>query len=402
MMNLKNKKIIAGICGGIAAYKTAGVVSKLVQAGADLQVMMTHGAKEFITPLTFQALTGKPVLSDIFRDNPLAHVNVAHAAELFVIMPATYHIVGKLAAGLADDMLTTTLAASRAPILLVPAMESQMYSNPIYQQNQALLERLGYRFVPPEVGYLASGRQGSGRFPTEEKVLRAIATILQDRTLLAKKRILITAGPTREMIDPMRCITNKSSGKMGFAIAEQAQQMGAEKVLLIAGPTQLQTPTNVEVCRVETAEDMSKTVLAQAAEYDTVIMAAAVADWRPKQEALQKIKKTKRESLSLELEKTPDILKELGKRKKREQVLVGFAAESEHLLENAKKKLEEKNLDLIVANSLTKAGSGPESEANEITLLYRNGSVEALPLLDKHEAARELLLRIAQLKMRQK
>ncbi len=396
-MTLKNKKIVAGICGGIAAYKTAGVVSKLVQAGADVQVIMTHGAQEFITPLTFQALTGKSVLSDLFRDNPLAHVNLAHQADLFVIMPATYHIVGKLATGLADDILTATLAATRAPVLLVPAMESRMYSNPIYQQNQRTLEGLGYRVVQPESGYLASGRQGLGRFPSEEKILQAVTSILQNRTLLANKRILVTAGPTREMIDPMRCLTNKSSGKMGFAIAEQAQWMGAGKVLLISGPTQLKAPTNLELCRVETADEMAKAVLSEAANFDIIIMAAAVADWRPKKIAEHKIKKENANTLRIELEKIPDILKALGQRKKKQQLLIGFAAESEKLLENAKKKLQEKNLDMIVANSLTNPNSGPESETNEITLIFKNGSQKILPPMDKQDAARELLQRIVQL-----
>jgi phosphopantothenoylcysteine decarboxylase/phosphopantothenate--cysteine ligase len=397
MRALENKKIVAGICGGIAAYKAAGVVSKLVQEGAEVRVVMTHGAKQFVTPLTFEALTHTRVLTDVFHDDPLAHVELAHQTDLFIIMPATYHVVGKLACGLADDMLTTTLAATRAPVLVVPAMESQMYTHPIYQENQRKLEKLGYRFLEPESGPLASGRQGIGRFPAEEKILRAIERVFEDHTRLSGLTILITAGPTREMIDPMRCITNKSSGRMGFALAEAASVMGAEKVLLVSGPTELIPSLKANIIRVESAEEMQKTVLAHASDYRVVIMAAAVADWRPKQIAKNKIKKRTMNTLTIELEKTADILDELGRSKRSNQILVGFAAESDQLIENAKKKLKSKHLDLMVANSLLQRDAGPEAETNQVTLLYKDGRCEALPLLHKREVAREILTRVARL-----
>jgi phosphopantothenoylcysteine decarboxylase/phosphopantothenate--cysteine ligase len=277
-------------------------------------------------------------------------------------------------------------------------MESQMYSNPLYQENQVKLKRMGYRFLEPDAGHLASGRQGIGRFPPEEEILRAIEQIFLYSSLLSGFKVLVTAGPTREMIDPMRCITNKSSGKMGFALAEEAHTMGAEDVLLISGPTQIAAPTGINFVKVESAEEMKKCVLERAGRYDFVIMAAAVADWRPKKVAAQKIKKLNSGRLIIELEKTPDILKELGRRKTKSQILVGFAAESENLLLNAKKKLQDKNLDLVLANSLNQRGSGPESHCNQITLLHKNGTKEALPLMEKRDAAIELWRRIVHLK----
>lgn len=390
---LKDKCIVAGISGGIAAYKAAGVVSKLAQAGAEMRVIMTRAACEFVTPLTFEALSRRKVLTDLFRDDPSLHIELAYRAELFVLMPATYNLIGKLANGLADDFLTTTLAATRAPVLVVPSMESQMYTNPIFQQNKRKLEALGYRFLEPEVGHLASGRSGIGRFPAEEKILQAIETIFTERALLQGCRVLVTAGPTREMLDPMRCLTNKSSGKMGYALAEQARNCGAE-VCLISGPTQLEPPTGVEFVRVESAEQMRDTVLKRAPKFDLIVMAAAVADWRPKKVLRQKLKKASTHELTLILERTPDILAELGRRKKKNQILIGFAAETEKLLEQARQKLKEKNLDLVVANDITAPGAGPESETNIATLLYRDGRSEALPCLPKRELAAEILRRV--------
>lgn len=396
MSALAGKRIVVGICGGIAAYKAAYIVSHLTQAGADVRVIMTRAACEFVTPLTFQSLSHSRVLTDLW-DEPLAHVELAYDADLFVLMPATYNIIGKLAHGIADDLLTTTLAATRAPVLVIPAMESQMYTNPVFQENKKKLAELGYRFLEPETGHLASGRQGIGRFPSEEKILNAIEEILAERALLRGHRVLVTAGPTREMLDPMRCITNRSSGKMGYALAEQARNFGADSVCLITGPTQLVPPAGVECIRVESAEEMRAAVLERSSQFDLVLMAAAVADWRPKKASAHKLKKSARRELTLVLERTPDILSELGKRKKRDQILVGFAAETEQLLEHARKKLKEKNLDLVVANEITAPGAGPEVETNIVTVLYRDGRSETLPCLPKREVAREILRRLAQI-----
>lgn len=395
MSTLSGKKIIAGICGGIAAYKAAYIVSKLAQAGAEVRVIMTRAACQFVTPLTFESLSHNRVLTDLWAE-PLAHVELAYSADLFVLMPATYNIIGKLAHGIADDLLTTTLAATRAPVLVIPAMESQMYTNPIFQENRKKLAERGYRFMEPEAGHLASGRQGIGRFPSEEKVLKAIEDILAERSLLRGHRVLVTAGPTREMLDPMRCITNKSSGRMGYALAEQARNLGADSVCLISGPTQLEPPAGVEYVRVESAEKMKEAVLKRFAQYDLILMAAAVADWRPKKVLTQKLKKSGARELTLVLEKTPDILAELGRRKKKDQILVGFAAETEKLLEHAREKLTEKNLDIVVANDITAPGAGPEVETNIVTLLYRDGRSETLPCMTKRELAAEILRRCAQ------
>ncbi|MCL6642331.1 MAG: bifunctional phosphopantothenoylcysteine decarboxylase/phosphopantothenate--cysteine ligase CoaBC, partial [Candidatus Bipolaricaulota bacterium] len=352
MSTLAGKRIVAGICGGIAAYKAAYIVSKLAQAGAEVRVIMTRAACQFVTPMTFETLSHRKVLTELWEE-PLAHVELAHSADLFVLMPATYNIIGKLAHGIADDLVTTTLAATRAPVLVIPAMESQMYTNSIFQENRKKLSELGYRFLEPERGHLASGREGIGRFPSEEKILQAIEEIFRERALLRGHRVLVTAGPTREMLDPMRCITNKSSGKMGYALAECARNFGADEVCLITGPTQLLPPAGVECVRVESAAEMKEAVLERFAQYDLILMAAAVADWRPKKVSSQKLKKSGARELTIVLEKTPDILSELGRRKKKSQTLVGFAAETERVLEHAREKLREKKLDIVVANDIT-------------------------------------------------
>jgi phosphopantothenoylcysteine decarboxylase/phosphopantothenate--cysteine ligase len=401
MSVLSGKKIVAGICGGIAAYKAAGVISQLTQRGADVQVVMTRAACEFITPLTLEALSHRPVLVDLFRDEPLTHVELAYQADLIAVMPATYDVIGKIAAGIADDYLTTLIAATRAPVLLIPAMESQMYENPIFRHNKRKLEELGYRFLEPEVGHLASGRVGVGRFPAEEKVLKAIEQMLEERSLLQGLKVLVTAGPTRERIDPMRCITNRSSGKMGYALAEAARDLGAERVLLISGPTQLELPAGVEVIQVESAEEMCDAVLKHALGYNWVLMAAAVADWRPKRPLAQKESKLSAQDLTLELERTPDILRELGeslKRKRKRPLLVGFAAETGDVVRKAKEKLKKKRLDVIVANDILQEGAGPEIDTNIVTLIFKDGRIEPLSKMPKHELAREIVKRLAQLK----
>ncbi len=357
---------------------------------------MTRAACHFVSPATFEVLSHNKVLTDLW-DEPLAHVELAYDADLFVLMPATYNIIGKLAHGIADDLLTTTLAATRAPVLVIPAMESQMYTNPIFQENKRKLAELGYRFMEPETGHLASGRQGIGRFPSEEKVLKAIEEIFAERSLLKGHRVLVTAGPTREMLDPMRCITNKSSGKMGYALAEQARDFGADAICLISGPTQLEPPVGVEFVQVESAAEMHKAVIERFPKFDLILMAAAVADWRPKRVSAHKLKKSGARELTLVLEKTPDILAELGRRKKKGQIIVGFAAETEKLIEHARAKLKEKNLDLAVANDITAPGAGPEVDTNIVTLLYRDGRSEELPCLPKRQVAREILHRVVQL-----
>jgi phosphopantothenoylcysteine decarboxylase/phosphopantothenate--cysteine ligase len=394
MNTLKRKRIVVGMCGGIAAYKAASIVSKLTQAGAEVRVIMTRAACEFITPLTLESLSHNKVLTDLFRDEPLAHVELAHSSDLFLLMPATYNIIGKLAHGIADDLLTTTLAATRAPVLVIPAMESQMYTNPVLQENKKKLSELGYRFLEPETGHLASGRSGVGRFPSEERILRAIEEIFTERALLRGRRVLVTAGPTREMLDPMRCFTNRSSGKMGYALAEQARNLGADVVCLISGPTQLAPPAGVEFVKVESAAEMHKAIIERFPKFDLILMAAAVADWRPKKALSHKLKKSDANELTLVLEKTPDILSELGKRKKKNQILVGFAAETERVLKHAHEKLKAKNLDIVVANDITAPGAGPEVETNIVTLLYRDGRNEALPCMSKRELAAEILQKI--------
>lgn len=396
---LSNKVILAGICGGIAAYKAAGVVSKLQQAGAKVHVIMTRAACQFVSPLTFETLSHQRVLTDLFQGEPLAHVELAHKADLVIVMPATYDIVGKLANGIADDFLTTTIAATRAPVLLVPAMDAQMYGNLIFQENKRRLEALGYLFLEPEVGYLASGRIGIGRFPSKEKVLGKIEEILTERSLLSGWKVLVTAGPTRERIDPMRCITNRSSGKMGYALAGAARDLGAKHVLLISGPTQLTPPAGVELIKVESAEEMCEAVLRHVSSYDVVLMAAAVADWRPKEVLAEKESKLAQGALILE--RTPDILKALGERlegKRKRPLLVGFAAETGDLISKAKAKLKEKKLDVIVANDVSKKGIGPESDENAVTLIYKDGRSESLGKMLKLKLAREILKRIAAIK----
>lgn len=399
-MDLSGKTIIAGICGGIAAFKAAGIVSKLHQMGADVRVIMTEAATHFVGPLTFEALSQSDVLVNLFEDEPLAHVNLAHKADLIVVMPATYNMIGKVSQGIADDYLSTILSVAQAPVLFVPAMETQMYESQVFQENMhKRLLKLGHWVLEPESGHLASGRAGKGRFPSDEKVLEKIEEIFTLRDLFKGKKILITAGPTRESIDPMRVITNRSSGKMGYALADRARDFGAE-VLLISGPTQLAPPHGVELIYTESAEEMRDAVLAQAADADVIIMSAAVADWRPAEVSEKKESKLSSEKMSIELERTPDILMELGdalKNASRKPVIIGFAAESDDLLEKAKGKLERKSLDMIVANDLSQEGAGAEVDTNIATLLYKDGSLEELPKMSKQELAKKILRAIAEL-----
>ena len=399
MSELSGKRIACGICGGIAAYKAAGVVSQLRQCGADVHVVMTPAARQFVTPLTFEALSHNPVLSDLWRDAPLEHVRLAHRADLIVLMPATFDVVGKIAHGLADDYLSTLMAAASAPTLFVPAMETGMVENPIYHRNRRELEVRGHRFLEPEAGALASGRSGRGRFPGEDRILEEILSIFAEGSILKNRSVLVTAGPTRERLDPMRVITNRSSGKMGYALAQAARDFGAQRVRLVSGPTQLPEPPGVKTERVESAVDMRDAVLRLASMHDVIVMAAAVADWQPKRVDRQKSSKLTDDELTIELERTPDILTELRAALGSSPdgpLVVGFAAETDDLVSKARSKLRSKGLDLIVANDISASDVGPESDDNAVTIVDPQGNAESLPRQAKRALAREIMRRVAQ------
>lgn len=394
MSNLQGKRIVLGVCGGIAAYKAAALCSKLSQAGADVRVIMTKSATQFVAPLTFQTLSRSPVYVDTFEEknaSVVAHIDLADHADLFVIAPATANMIGKLALGLGDDMLSTTLLATTAPIFVAPAMNVHMYENAAVRQNMDGLKSRGVRFIEPGVGQLACGYVGRGRLEEPEAIVAYLEDYAAAGRTLAGRNVLVTAGGTIERIDPVRYLTNDSSGRMGFAIAEEARRMGA-KVTLVAGRTDGPLPDGVRVVRAGSALEMLEAVLAEYENSDIVIKAAAVADYRPAAQAGQKIKKTG-ETLTLELVRNPDILQTLGERKTN-QVLVGFAAETERLDEYAQQKLHKKNCDLVVANDVSKPGSGFGTETNEVRIFDRNGLVAALPMLHKNEVA-ERLLRLA-------
>jgi len=383
------KTVVLGVTGGIACYKAVELTRLLVKDGFRVQVVMTHGAMEFVTPLTFQTLSGQPVASETFnltQESEIGHINVADSADLFVIAPATANIIGKIAAGIADDLLTTVLMATRAPVLIAPAMNIHMYANPILQENLRKLRRVGYYLMEPADGYLACGYEGKGRLPEPEIILEEVRALLRKKDLGGEK-MLITAGPSREPLDPVRYISNRSSGKMGYAMARAALRRGAE-VALVSGPTGIEPPMGARLIPVITAAEMRAAVLKEFATCTTVIMAAAVADYRPVRAAN---KKMKRETgpLELRLEPNPDILKELGAMKDG-KFLVGFAAETEELTANAKKKLNAKNLDMIVANDVTREGSGFDGDTNIATILDRNGAARSLPLMTKDELADEI------------
>ena len=392
---LKDKQIILGVTGGIAVYKAAELVRLLVKAGANVHVVMTRAAQEFVTPLTFQTLSGNPVHTELFNliaEREIGHISLADRADLFIIAPATANVVGKIANGIADDMLTTTVMATKAKVLIAPAMNCNMYENPLYRENEDKLRRHGYRFVAPAKGFLACGWEGEGKFQ-EPAVIVEEAIRLLTQPDLAGKTVLVTAGPTREEIDPVRFVSNHSSGKMGYAIAREAWQRGAE-VTLVSGPTALPAPWGVRLVRVESAWDMHEAVLDRAAGCDVIVKAAAVADYRPESRAPEKMKKTG-ERLTLDLVKNPDILQELGTKKGAGQILVGFAAETTALRDHALAKLQAKNLDLIVANDVSAVDAGFNVDTNRVRLLFRDGRDEELPLAGKNEVARQILDRIA-------
>jgi phosphopantothenoylcysteine decarboxylase/phosphopantothenate--cysteine ligase len=391
---LRDKTIVLGVTGGIAAYKAAEIASQLTQAGARVNVIMTEEAVQFISAVTFRALTGRPVVTEMFdlaSEFSIEHVSLAKAADIVVIAPATANIIAKMAAGIADDMLCCTVLATRAPVLVAPAMETNMYTNPITQDNLSRLKARNFLIVGPATGWLASGREGLGRLVDIKDIIGSICQVLGRGEDLAGRHIVVTAGGTQEPIDPVRYLSNRSSGKMGYALAEAARDRGA-KVTLVTAPASLPEPVGVDVIRVCTAEEMHHSVEETVVKADALIMAAAVADYRPKKTAKDKIKKGKA-GLTLELECTPDILGTV----KGNLIKVGFAAESSNLVENAREKLKQKGLALIVANDITASDSGFGTDTNRVTIIDRKGKADRLPLLPKREVADKVLDRVATL-----
>lgn len=389
---LKGKTVVLGVTGSIAAYKAADIVSLLKKSGAKVKVIMTHASKNLIGEITLQTLSGCPVYSEMFN-NPASweidHISLAKSADAFVVAPASANVIGKIANGIADDMLTTTAMATEAIKIIAPAMNSKMYLNPIVQLNMDKLKSLGYKFVEPVSGILACGDEGIGKLASPEHIVRSIEEALSAKPSLHGKRFVITAGPTVESIDPVRYITNHSSGKMGYALAREASARGAE-VVLISGPVHLLPPGGCRIIQVKSAVEMNDAVLEESAAANVIIKSAAVSDYRPKQTNSQKIKKTKG-PLILELERNPDILDNLGKIKNSNQLLIGFAAETENLIANATEKLNKKNLDMIVANNIASSSSGFKSDMNKATLLFRDGKRVDLDLMSKIELSRLIL-----------
>ena len=399
---LKERRIVLGVTGGIAAYKAAELVRELVRREAQVRVIMTDHAREFIAPLTFETLSGNPVAGGLFRLNgrfEIDHIALAQFAELVVIAPATANVIGKMTAGIADDLLTTVLVAATAPTLICPAMNDKMYANPVVKENLARLVARGHTVLEPGYGELACRTEGQGRLPDALEIAEEIEAILTEKDL-CDERILVTAGPTQEPFDPVRFISNYSSGKMGYALAQMARRRGAE-VILISGPVPLPLPRrDIKFVSVRSAEEMEKAVFANLKGSSVVIMAAAVSDYRPKVISKRKIKKGDSDT-SLALERTDDILRKLGKRKGN-RILVGFAAETEDLIANAQKKLKGKNLDLIVANDVTKPGAGFASDTNQVKILYPSGKVKDHPLMSKAEVSRFILDDVLSLLRRKK
>lgn len=388
---LKGKKIVLGVSGGIAAYKAVELLRLYVKAGAEVHVVMTSSAREFVTPLTFQTLSGHPVHTDLFslyQESEIGHISLSDRADVFVVAPATANIIGKVANGLADDLLSTTVMATKAPLLFVPAMNVNMFENAAYRGNEERLVELGCHVMEPLSGYLACGWEGKGKFPDPAAVFEETLRILSPSDLEGET-VLVTAGPTCEKIDPIRFVSNFSSGKMGYAIARAARNRGAN-VTLVSGPTCLAPPCGVEMVPVTTANEMRDEVLKRIEAATVVIKAAAVADYRPEKVADKKIKKEEMAEMVLRMEKNPDILSELGKVKK-DRLVVGFAAETGDLVENAREKLQRKNLDLIVANDVTAEGAGFDVDTNIVRFLFPDGTMEELPQMSKAEVSEKLL-----------
>lgn len=388
---LRGKVIVLGICGGIAAYKMAEVVSRLQKMQAEVHVIMTRSATEFITPLTLGTLSKNAVAVEMFwqtGDPHIQHIELAQQSDVLLIAPATANMVGKIANGIADDLLSSTVMAATVPVMLVPSMNVHMYENPVFQRNLDQLRQLGYRIIEPAVGHQACGDVGKGRLPEPEIIVQELVNFLNRRQDLQGRTIMVTAGATREPLDPVRFLTNRSTGKMGYAVAEAARDRGA-KVVLVSAPTNLNPPSGVELISVNTARDMYTAVLERYSQSDAVIKTAAVADYRPQVQADQKIKKDDG-PLILELERNPDILYELGQRKDR-QVLVGFAAETQNLEQYAQEKIRKKNLDFIVANDVTCAGAGFGTDTNIVTMIFSDGKVLSLPQMTKALVAEQIL-----------
>jgi phosphopantothenoylcysteine decarboxylase/phosphopantothenate--cysteine ligase len=388
---LRNKVIVLGVTGSIAAYKAAEIASQLTQAGAKVNVILTEEAVQFISPVTFRAITGRPVVTEMFdlaSEFSIEHVSLAEAADIVVIAPATANIIAKLAAGIADDMLCCTVLATKVPVLIAPAMETNMYNNPVTQDNLSKLKARDFVLVAPATGWLASGKQGLGRLADINDIIGGIRQVLERGGDLAGKHIVVTAGGTQESIDPVRYISNHSSGKMGYALAEAARDRGA-KVTLVTAPTLLPEPVGVDVVKVNTAQEMLRAIGKVTRQTDALIMAAAVADYRPAKAAKDKIKKGEA-GLTLKLECTPDILGSV----KGNFIKVGFAAESSNLVGNAEQKLKQKGLDFIVANDITANDSGFGADTNRVTIIDRKGKIDSLPLLAKREVADRILDRV--------
>jgi phosphopantothenoylcysteine decarboxylase / phosphopantothenate---cysteine ligase len=395
MMNgkLRHKHFVMGVCGGIAVYKSVEVLRHLIKAGASVQVVMTANAARFVGPLTFEVLSQQKVCTSLFDPHESAavqHIQWAQKADAVIVAPATANVIGKLAHGIADDALTTFMLAVTSPVMLCPSMNSNMYAAEPVQANLATLKGYGYHILEPDAGELACGTTGPGRLPEPIYIMDRFACLLTPKDL-AGKRILITAGPTREPIDPVRFISNPSSGKMGYALARAAEMRGGD-VTLVTGPSALAPPFNIRTIRTVTAADMAEAVLDRLSDSDIVIKSAAVADYRPVSPEMQKIKKTSG-GQTLQLERTLDILETVGQRKSN-QLLVGFAAETQDLDENATAKLAAKNLDMLVGNLIGRAGSGFESDTNQVTLYFRNGAREPLGMMTKDELAHVILDRI--------
>ena len=394
---LKGKTVVLAVSGSIAAYKIASLASALGKLHADVQVLMTQNATNFINPITFETLTGNKCLVDTFDRNfqySVEHVALAKRADVVLVAPASANVIGKIANGIADDMLTTTVMACKCKKIISPAMNTQMFENPIVQDNLKKLERYGYEVIQPAVGLLACKDVGAGKMPEPETLLEYILREVAYEKDLKGKKILVTAGPTQEPIDPVRYLTNHSSGKMGYAIAKVCSMRGAD-VTLVSGKTAIKPPLFVDVVPVTTARDMYEAVTSRFDQQDIVIKAAAVADYRPKTISDQKVKKADGE-LSIEMERTDDILKYLGEHKREDQFLCGFSMETEHMLENSRKKLEKKNLDMIVANNVKVEGAGFAGDTNIVTLITKDDETE-LPLLSKEETAVEIMNKILEI-----
>ena len=396
---LKNKTVVIGVSGGIAVYKACDIVSRLKKLNANVHVIMTNNATEFVTPLTFQSLSQNYVVNDMFEEPKtwdVEHISLAKKADVFLIAPATANVIGKIANGICDDMLSTTVMATTGKVLIAPAMNTNMYRNPILQRNITILKELGYNFVDPESGRLACGDVGEGKLAQPEVIVNEVVNLLTDEEKdLQGQKIMITAGPTVESIDPVRYLTNRSTGKMGYAIAKQAANRGAE-VTLVSGPTNIAPPSNIKkLIKIESAKDMYNAIIENFDDNQVIIKSAAVADYKPKTYSDKKIKKND-DDLVIKLDRNKDIAYELGKIKK-DKILVGFAAETNDIIENAKGKIQKKNFDFIVANDLTEEGAGFGTDTNIVKIIDKEGNINKYPQMKKDEVANVILDKVKSL-----